>query len=88
MVHQHFKLVPSFTIAENIMLGIEPNRMGFINGQDRSRSRAAAVGDFGLPVDPNLRVRDISVGMQQRVEILKAFSATRKSSSSTSRPPC
>ncbi len=73
MVHQHFKLVPSFTIAENIMLGIEPNSAGFINGQREADAVRKLSEDFGLPVNPNLRVQDVSVGMQQRVEILKAL---------------
>ncbi|MEO8395008.1 MAG: ABC transporter ATP-binding protein [Chloroflexota bacterium] len=71
MVHQHFKLIPSFTIAENIMLGIEPNQAGFINGKAEAETVRQLAESFGLPVNPNLRVRDISVGMQQRVEILK-----------------
>src|SRR5215207_337735 len=73
MVHQHFKLVPSFTIAENIMLGIEPNSLGFIDGASEAEAVRKLAADFGLPVDPNLRVADISVGMQQRVEILKSL---------------
>jgi general nucleoside transport system ATP-binding protein len=73
MVHQHFKLVPSFTIAENIMLGIEPNQLGFINGVGEADAVRKLAADFGLPVNPNARVADVSVGMQQRVEILKAL---------------
>jgi general nucleoside transport system ATP-binding protein len=73
MVHQHFKLVPSFTIAENIMLGIEPNQYGFIDGRSEAEAVRALAEKFGLPVDPNLTVREISVGMQQRVEILKSL---------------
>jgi simple sugar transport system ATP-binding protein len=71
MVHQHFKLVPSFTIAENIMLGIEPNSAGFIDGKDEADGVRKLADSFGLPVNPDLRIREISVGMQQRVEILK-----------------
>lgn len=71
MVHQHFKLVPSFTIAENIMLGIEPNRAGFIDSATEAEQVRALAERFGLPVNPALRIRDLSVGMQQRVEILK-----------------
>jgi simple sugar transport system ATP-binding protein len=71
MVHQHFKLVPSFTIAENIMLGIEPNRGGFIGGKAEAEHVRQLAESFGLPVNPNLRVREVSVGIQQRVEILK-----------------
>jgi general nucleoside transport system ATP-binding protein len=73
MVHQHFKLVPTFTIAENIMLGIEPNQFGFINGAAEAEAVRKLAENFGLPVDPNARVADISVGMQQRVEILKTL---------------
>ncbi len=73
MVHQHFKLVPTFTVAENIMLGIERNRAGFID----SRAEALAVhklsNEFGLAVNPYQQVKDLPVGMQQRVEILKAL---------------
>jgi general nucleoside transport system ATP-binding protein len=71
MVHQHFKLVPSFTIAENIMLGIEPNQAGFIDSAAEARRVQELAESFGLPVNPALRIREISVGMQQRVEILK-----------------
>lgn len=71
MVHQHFKLVPSFTIAENIMLGIEPNNAGFIEGKAEAEGVRQLADSFGLPVNPNLRISEISVGMQQRVEILK-----------------
>lgn len=73
MVHQHFKLVPSFTIAENVMLGIEPNQMGFIDSASEAEAVRKLASDFGLPVDPNARVNQISVGLQQRVEILKAL---------------
>ncbi len=73
MVHQHFKLVTGFTIAENIMLGIEPNRLGFINSGAEAEAVRKLSESFGLPVNPNLRVADVSVGMQQRVEILKAL---------------
>lgn len=73
MVHQHFKLVPSFSIAENIMLGIEPSQMGFIDREQEAAAVRKLSEDFGLPVNPNLRVSDLSVGMQQRVEILKSL---------------
>ncbi|MBC7812638.1 MAG: ABC transporter ATP-binding protein [Burkholderiales bacterium] len=73
MVHQHFKLVPSFTIAENIMLGIEPARAGFIDGKQEAEAVRKLAAEFGLPVNPNAKVSDLSVGMQQRVEILKAL---------------
>src|SRR5688572_207168 len=73
MVHQHFKLVPSFTIAENIMLGIEPNQLGFINATAEADAVGKLAADFGLPVDPKVKVAALSVGMQQRVEILKSL---------------
>lgn len=74
MVHQHFKLVPSFTVAENIVLCREPKRLGIFC--DRKRTRQAVerlVEEYGLKVEPNARVQDISVGLQQRVEILKTL---------------
>lgn len=58
MVHQHFKLVPKFTIAENIMLGIEPSQMGFINSGAEAEAVRKLSESFGLPVNPNLRVAD------------------------------
>ena len=73
MVHQHFKLIPSFTIAENVMLGIEPGQLGFVDADDESESVRQLAENFGLPVDPQAVVADISVGMQQRVEILKTL---------------
>jgi ABC-type uncharacterized transport system ATPase subunit len=73
IVHQHFQLVPSFSVAENIMLGEEPSAMGVLRaGEERGRVRDLAE-EFGLPVDPAARLRDLPVGMQQRVEILKAL---------------
>lgn len=71
MVHQHFMLVDVFTVLENIILGVEPNHMGFL---DKSVARQRVVElskKYGLMVDPDAYVRDITVGMQQRVEILK-----------------
>ncbi|MCA9954069.1 MAG: ABC transporter ATP-binding protein [Anaerolineales bacterium] len=73
MVHQHFKLVQSFTIAENIMLGMEPNRYGLLQKRDEADQVRELANRFGLPVDPNARIKDLPVGMQQRVEILKAL---------------
>ena len=74
MVHQHFKLVPVFTVAENIMLGDEPTRWGGFLDRRQARARLAEVADtFGLGVDPDTRVEDLPVGLQQRVEIIKAL---------------
>ncbi len=73
MVHQSFKLVPSFTVAENITLGSEPQRYGFIDKKKVRDSVIAISERFGLHVDPDARVRDLPVGVEQRVEILKAL---------------
>ncbi len=78
MVHQHFKLVPSFTIAENIMLGIEPNKAGFTNQRSENEAVRKLAEKFNLPVDPKARIRDLPVGMQQRVEILKVLQREAK----------
>ncbi len=73
MVHQHFKLVPSFTVAQNILLGLEPQRFGLLQpGKENEMVRRLAE-DFGLRVNPADRVGDLPVGMQQRVEILKTL---------------
>jgi len=75
MVHQHFQLVPVMTVAENMMLGHEPTRMGQVldiaSARDMVRTLSAK---HGLPVDPDAEIEDLPVGTQQRVEILKALS--------------
>ncbi len=74
MVHQHFKLVPGFTVAQNIALGMEPRRRLLFYDQARVRREVLALGErFGLPVNPDDVVGELSVGLQQRVEILKAL---------------
>ena len=74
MVHQHFKLVEPFTVAENIVLGREPVKgLGVLDMDEAERRVADISSRFGLSVDPRARVEDISVGSQQRVEILKAL---------------
>ncbi|MGN0975655.1 MAG: ABC transporter ATP-binding protein [Gemmiger sp.] len=71
MVHQHFKLVECFTVLDNIILGVEETRRGFLQ-KDAARKKVVALSEkYGLRVDPDALVEDISVGMQQRVEILK-----------------
>ena len=71
MVHQHFKLVEIFTVLENIMLGVEPLKNGFLD-KAAAREKIVALSDkYGLKVDPDAVIEDVSVGMQQRVEILK-----------------
>lgn len=73
MVHQHFMLVPPFTVAENIILGSEPAKAGVLNMDEAIRRVEEISNTYGLIVDPRAKVQDISVGMQQRVEILKAL---------------
>ena len=73
MVHQHFQLVPPMRVVENIVLGAEPTRRGLVD-LDEARSRVIALSErYGLEVDPDALVEDLPVGMQQRVEILKAL---------------
>ncbi len=74
MVHQHFMLVPVFSVAENIVLGFEPVRRGGFLDRRRARQRIKDLSSrFGLEVDPDTLVEDLPVGAQQRVEILKAL---------------
>ncbi len=73
MVHQHFMLVPSFTVAQNIALGDEPRRGIFYDFAAAERTVERLVAEYGLQVNPRDRVEDISVGLQQRVEILKTL---------------
>ncbi len=73
MVHQHFMLVPVMTVAENIVLAVEPSHGPLLDSR-QAEARVRAISDrFGLAVDPGALVEDITVGMQQRVEILKAL---------------
>ena len=71
MVHQHFKLVDVFTVLDNIILGVEPNTAGFLKKKDAKKKVMALSEQYGLNVDPNKLVENITVGMQQRTEILK-----------------
>ena len=74
MVHQHFMLVAPFTVTENIVLGQEPVKLGGIVDLAEAHKRVVELSErYGLAVDPQARVEDISVGSQQRVEILKAL---------------
>ncbi|HAG69200.1 MAG TPA: heme ABC transporter ATP-binding protein [Lachnospiraceae bacterium] len=71
MVHQHFKLVQCFTVLENIILGVETTKNGILQKKE-ARKRVIELSDrYGLRVDPDARIEDITVGMQQRTEILK-----------------
>jgi simple sugar transport system ATP-binding protein len=73
MVHQHFQLVPVMTVAENLILGDEPKRGIFINQKAAHDEIIALSKRYGLEVDPDAVIEDLPVGMQQRVEILKAL---------------
>ena len=71
MVHQHFKLVECFSILDNIILGVEPGKNGFLQKQEAREKVLALSEKYGLQVDPDALVEDVTVGMQQRTEILK-----------------
>ena len=71
MVHQHFKLVEVFTVLDNIILGCETMKHGLVD-REKARKRVLALSNtYGLQIDPDAKIEDITVGMQQRVEILK-----------------
>ncbi|MCT9622220.1 MULTISPECIES: ABC transporter ATP-binding protein [unclassified Curtobacterium] len=75
MVHQHFMLVPVFTVAENVMLGQEQTAFGGRLDLAGARKRVREISErFGFDVDPDAKVEDLPVGVQQRVEIIKALS--------------
>ena len=71
MVHQHFKLVECFTVLDNIILGVEPNKAGFLQKAEAREKVIALSEKYGLHVDPDALIENITVGMQQRTEILK-----------------
>lgn len=71
MVHQHFKLVEIFNVLENIILGVEPNKAGFLMKKEARDKIVNLSEQYGLKVNPDAIIEDITVGMQQRVEILK-----------------
>ena len=74
MVHQHFMLVPSFTVAQHIVMSKEPRKLGFLfDNRAAEKKTRELVDNYGLVVDPSAVVREISVGLQQRVEILKTL---------------
>ncbi|HDR7718252.1 ABC transporter ATP-binding protein [Bacillus albus] len=73
MVHQHFMLVHNFTVTENIILGNEPKKNGKIAVEEAAKEIKKLSEQYGLAVDPHAKIEDISVGMQQRVEILKTL---------------
>ena len=74
MVHQHFMLIPVMTVAENIVLGVEPRHDGLLLDYEAAGRRVRELSErYGLAVDPDARIDKITVGQQQRVEILKAL---------------
>lgn len=73
MVHQHFKLVEDFTVTENIILGLEPKIGHRINIKSATKEVKDLSEKYGLKVDPNSKVENLAVGVQQKVEILKSL---------------
>lgn len=73
MVHQHFMLVPSLTVAENMVVGMEPKKNGFFSMEKAVRIAKEASEKYNLKIDPLAKVADLSVGLKQKVEILKAL---------------
>ena len=74
MIHQHFKLIPAMTVGENVMLGAEPTKNGFVLDTDHLNSYTQELSQrYSLEVNPKDEVADLSVGIRQRVEILKAL---------------
>jgi simple sugar transport system ATP-binding protein len=74
MVHQHFMLVPVMTVTENVMLGIEPVKNGLFLDREKVAKRIKGISDqYGLEVDPHAYIKDLPVGIQQRVEIIKVL---------------
>jgi len=71
MVHQHFKLVECFTVLDNIIMGVEPNKFGFLQKKEAREKVLELSEKYGLHIDPDAYIEDITVGMQQRTEILK-----------------
>ena len=71
MVHQHFKLVECFSVLDNIILGDETTKMGVLQKKEARKKVMALSEKYGLRIEPDALISDISVGMQQRVEILK-----------------
>ena len=71
MVHQHFKLVECFTVLDNIILGVEPTKGGLLQKSEARKKVMALSEKYGLHIDPDALIEDITVGMQQRTEILK-----------------
>jgi simple sugar transport system ATP-binding protein len=79
MVHQHFMLIPVFTVAENVMLGHEPTKAGGVLDLAAARELVGTISArFGFDIDPDARIEDLPVGAQQRVEIIKSLARDAK----------
>ncbi|RZS57363.1 nucleoside ABC transporter ATP-binding protein [Microcella putealis] len=79
MVHQHFMLIPVFTVAENVMLGNENTKAGGVLDLEAARTKVREISArFGFDIDPDAKIEDLPVGVQQRVEIIKALSRDAK----------
>ena len=79
MVHQHFMLIPVFTVAESVALGFEPTNAAGVLNLTQARQRVRQISErFGFHVDPDALIEDLPVGVQQRVEIIKALSRDAK----------
>ncbi|MGO1877377.1 MAG: ATP-binding cassette domain-containing protein, partial [Brevibacterium yomogidense] len=79
MVHQHFMLVPVFTVAESVALGYEPTKSGALLDLGEARRKVTEISArFGFHIDPDAVIEDLPVGAQQRVEIIKALSRDAK----------
>lgn len=73
MVHQHFMLVPSFTVAENMVIGMEPRKLGLFDMESAIKITKEASEKYNLIVDPLAKIEDLPVGLKQKVEILKVL---------------
>ena len=73
MVHQHFMLIPPLTVAENVVLGREPSRKGFVDITRANRIVQDLSDQYGLKVEPTAKVETLSVGIEQRIEIIKVL---------------
>src|SRR5699024_1022859 len=73
MVHQHFSLVPSMTVTENLIMGKPPYHHGLIDLKEGEKIVRQLSAEYGLEINPGAKVKDLTVGLQQRVEILKAL---------------
>jgi ABC-type uncharacterized transport system ATPase subunit len=71
MVHQHFMLIPPLTVAENVVLGLEPSKRGFVDVVRANQIVQTLSDQYGLKVDPAVKVETLSVGVEQRIEIIK-----------------